>query len=101
MRICFDWYCCRLLFTFQVRRLIKNGDLDPGLLFLATNEYFIAQVEAALEDYMKERAQACAEAMQDLIFEQTHSIHFEMLEDFFEGCQQFEEKFLSKPHCLT
>lgn len=32
--------------------------------------------------------------MRDLIFEQTHAIHFEMIEDLFEGCRQFEKDFL-------
>lgn len=35
--------------------------------------------------------------MRDLVFEQTHAIHFEMIEDLFEGCQQFEKDFLGSP----
>ena len=32
--------------------------------------------------------------MGDLIFELTHTIHFDMVEEIFQGCQRFEKEFL-------
>jgi len=77
-----------------VRRQVRVGDLTSGLVFLANNERFMEELETSLEDYVRERARTCANTMRDLIFEQTHAIHFEMIEDFFDGCRQFEHDFL-------
>ncbi|PFH35717.1 arginyl-tRNA synthetase [Besnoitia besnoiti] len=78
----------------EVNRQIKSGDLRSGLLFLATNHRFIEELEQSLEEYCRKKARDCAQAMRDLIFEQTHAIHFEMIEDFFDGCKRFEADFL-------
>lgn len=43
---------------------------------------------------LRKKALECAQAMRELIFEQTHAIHFEMIEDFFDGCKRFESDFL-------
>eukprot|EP01071_Lankesteria_metandrocarpae_P008827 Lankesteria_metandrocarpae@DN5063_c0_g1_i1.p1 len=78
----------------EVRRQVRVGDLTSGLVFLANNERFMEELETALEEYVRHRAKMCATTMRDLIFEQTHAIHFEMIEDFFGGCRQFEREFL-------
>ncbi|EPT28439.1 arginyl-tRNA synthetase [Toxoplasma gondii ME49] len=78
----------------EVNRQIKCGDLRSGLLFLATNHRFMEELEQSLEEYTRKKARDCAQAMRDLIFEQTHAIHFEMIEDFFDGCKRFEADFL-------
>lgn len=81
--------------VFEVQRQIRYGDLNSGLLFLCTNVRFTEELEQALESFCRERALMCANTMRELIFEQTHAIHFEMIEDFFDGCRQFERDFLS------
>uniref|UniRef100_A0A0G4HF37 Dynamin N-terminal domain-containing protein n=1 Tax=Chromera velia CCMP2878 TaxID=1169474 RepID=A0A0G4HF37_9ALVE len=78
----------------EVRRLIDSEELSASLRFLSESEKFIGEVEVALDDYCNEKAMSCADTMRDLIFEQTHAIHFEMIEDFFTGCEQFEKDFI-------
>lgn len=75
-------------------RLVMNGELPGSLQFLAENPKFCAEVEVALDEYCTSKAASCAENMRDFIFEQTHALHFEMIEDFFTGCDQFERDFL-------
>eukprot|EP00922_Rhytidocystis_sp_ex-Travisia-forbesii_P017932 GHVS01026715.1.p1 GENE.GHVS01026715.1~~GHVS01026715.1.p1 ORF type:complete len:1171 (-),score=194.93 GHVS01026715.1:154-3666(-) len=78
----------------EVFRLVQTGDLTAGLTFLSSNPRFMEELEQALEDYCRRKALDCTNAMRDMIFEQTHAIHFEMIEDFFDGCKQFENDFL-------
>ncbi|CEL99293.1 unnamed protein product [Vitrella brassicaformis CCMP3155] len=78
----------------EVVRLVEVGELAGSLAFLIKSNKFIEELQQAMEDYIKDKAFHCAETMRDLIFEQTHAIHFEMIEDFFEGCQHFERDFL-------
>jgi len=84
----------------ELQRQIRTGDLSCSLLFLAENPRFMEEVSQALEEYCRERAKQCASTMRDLIFEQTHAIHFEMIEDFFDGCRQFEADFLGQEGCV-
>eukprot|EP00922_Rhytidocystis_sp_ex-Travisia-forbesii_P017929 GHVS01026712.1.p1 GENE.GHVS01026712.1~~GHVS01026712.1.p1 ORF type:complete len:1160 (-),score=161.66 GHVS01026712.1:154-3252(-) len=82
----------------EVFRQVQGGDLSTGLTFLSSNPRFIEELEQALEDYCRRKAMECTNAMRDMIFEQTHAIHFEMIEDFFDGCRQFENDFLDCNH---
>ncbi|KAL8272427.1 hypothetical protein Esti_003717 [Eimeria stiedai] len=78
----------------EIRRQITCGDLSSGLKFLAENVRFVDELDQALDEYCRTKAAECGSAMRDLVFEQTHAIHFEMIEDLFDGCQQFEKDFL-------
>ncbi|KAL8438775.1 hypothetical protein Efla_004618 [Eimeria flavescens] len=78
----------------EIRRQINCGDLSSGLKFLSENTRFVDELDQALDEYCRTKALECGSAMRDLVFEQTHAIHFEMIEDLFAGCQQFEKDFL-------
>lgn len=78
----------------EIKRQINCGDLTSGLKFLAENTRFMDELDQALDEYCRTKARECALTMRDLIFEQTHAIHFEMIEDLFESCRQFERDFL-------
>eukprot|EP00915_Cephaloidophora_sp_WS-2016_P007740 GHVH01010657.1.p1 GENE.GHVH01010657.1~~GHVH01010657.1.p1 ORF type:complete len:1112 (+),score=193.40 GHVH01010657.1:194-3529(+) len=78
----------------EVSRKVEEGLLTPGLLFLVKSPKFMEEVSDGLETFCQERALNCAETMREMIFEQTHAVHFEMIEDFFEGCRDFEDQFL-------
>ncbi|PHJ24853.1 arginyl-trna synthetase [Cystoisospora suis] len=78
----------------EVNRQVSSGDLRSGLAFLVASHRFMEEVEESLEEYCRKKALECAQAMRELIFEQTHAIHFEMIEDFFDGCKRFESDFL-------
>eukprot|EP00388_Colpodella_angusta_P014828 GDKJ01036950.1.p1 GENE.GDKJ01036950.1~~GDKJ01036950.1.p1 ORF type:complete len:1171 (-),score=297.26 GDKJ01036950.1:64-3576(-) len=75
-------------------RMVMCDELPSSLQFLAENSKFCAELEVALDEYCTRKAQRCADNMRDFIFEQTHALHFEMIEDFFTGCDQFERDFL-------
>ncbi|KAH0479248.1 MAG: hypothetical protein KVP17_000372 [Porospora cf. gigantea B] len=79
----------------EVRRRVLNGDLSPCLSMLVGSPRFMEDINEALEEHCRKRALTCADAMRDLIFEQTHAVHFEQIEDIFDGCRQFESDFLS------
>lgn len=78
----------------EIKRQIQCGDLTSGLKFLAENSRFTDELDQALDEYCRGKAMTCSAAMRDLIFEQTHAIHFELIFDLFDGCRQFEKDFL-------
>eukprot|EP00917_Polyrhabdina_sp_WS-2016_P012682 GHVP01027851.1.p1 GENE.GHVP01027851.1~~GHVP01027851.1.p1 ORF type:complete len:890 (+),score=168.03 GHVP01027851.1:930-3599(+) len=78
----------------ETRRQIECGDLTSGLRFLSENARFMDELEEALDEFCRAQARKCASAMRDAIFEQTKAIHFEMIQDFFDGCRQFEADFV-------
>ncbi|XP_026193619.1 uncharacterized protein LOC34620765, partial [Cyclospora cayetanensis] len=78
----------------EIKRQISTGDLASGLKFLTENSRFMDELDQALDEYCRSKARACAATMRELIFEQTHAVHFEMIEELFDGCRQFERDFL-------
>ncbi|KAF8822727.1 arginyl-tRna synthetase [Cardiosporidium cionae] len=78
----------------QVSRHINLGDSSSGLLYLVQNSRFMEEIDNNLEEYCKKKALDCMTAMQDLLFEQTYAIRFEIIEDLFEGCRKYENEFL-------
>ncbi|CDI81029.1 hypothetical protein, conserved, partial [Eimeria acervulina] len=86
----------------EIKRQILSGDLSSGLKFLTQNTRFMEELDQSLDDYCRSKAKICASTMRDLIFEQTHALHFETIEDLFDGCRQFEKDFLgSDSHTLA
>ncbi|CTQ40818.1 hypothetical protein BMR1_03g01095 [Babesia microti strain RI] len=83
--------------TAEVYRRIRFSNIDSGLLNLTESVRFSEELEQYLEEFCCAKALACAKAMRDAIFEQTHSIQFEVAPDIFEGVRRFEETFCDLP----
>ncbi|KAL8455449.1 hypothetical protein Emag_000718 [Eimeria magna] len=82
----------------SVRHVIDKADWEPLIAdLLQSNVRPVEESTDQSDDSTRlwgTKAAECGSAMRDLIFEQTHAIHFEMIEDLFDGCQQFEKDFL-------
>lgn len=78
----------------QLKDRIESGAGNGSLLFITRCSAFITEVQEGLDEYCRARAIKCASDMRDLIFDQTQAISFELIEDIFDGCRQFEAEFL-------
>ncbi|KEG04083.1 hypothetical protein YYE_00985 [Plasmodium vinckei vinckei] len=79
----------------EINRKIKNNYLDENIYLLSTNPKFLEELSQALHNFCKERAVICANEMKEIVFEQTYAVHFEIIEEIFEGCKLFEDNFLT------
>ncbi|EWC75410.1 hypothetical protein C923_03901 [Plasmodium falciparum UGT5.1] len=79
----------------EINRKIKNNYIDENIYLLSTNQKFIEELNQALHNFCKERAIVCAGEMKDIVFEQTYAVHFEIIEEIFDGCKLFEDNFLT------
>ncbi|SOV79269.1 conserved Plasmodium protein, unknown function [Plasmodium sp. gorilla clade G3] len=79
----------------EINRKIKNNYIDENIYLLSTNQKFIEELNQALYNFCKERAIVCAGEMKDIVFEQTYAVHFEIIEEIFDGCKLFEDNFLT------
>ncbi|KJP87219.1 hypothetical protein AK88_03136 [Plasmodium fragile] len=79
----------------EINRKIKNNYMDENIYLLSTNPKFLDELNQALHNFCKERAITCASEMKDIVFEQTYAVHFEIIEEIFDGCKLFEDNFLT------
>ncbi|SCP03474.1 conserved Plasmodium protein, unknown function [Plasmodium malariae] len=79
----------------EINRKIKNNYIDENIYLLSTNPKFLDELNQALHNFCKERAISCASEMKDIVFEQTYAVHFEIIEEIFDGCKLFEDNFLT------
>ncbi|GAW83566.1 hypothetical protein, conserved [Plasmodium gonderi] len=79
----------------EINRKIKNNYMDENIYLLSTNPKFLDELNQALHNFCKERAISCASEMKDIVFEQTYAVHFEIIEEIFDGCKLFEDNFLT------
>ncbi|SOV16803.1 conserved Plasmodium protein, unknown function [Plasmodium sp. gorilla clade G2] len=79
----------------EINRKIKNNYIDENIYLLSTNQKFLEELNQALYNFCKERAIVCAGEMKDIVFEQTYAVHFEIIEEIFDGCKLFEDNFLT------
>lgn len=81
----------------EVIRQIKSGNLPATLKILVESETFMQAINNGLETFCRSKVERCANEMKDAVFELTHAVHFEMIDDFFQGCLNFEDEFIQTP----
>ncbi|KAK2195702.1 bifunctional Dynamin [Babesia duncani] len=77
-------------------RCIKLTDCDQTLYCLPDSLHFQEQIDHLSEEYCRQKAIDCANAMMNCIIEQTYSIQFDVAVDIFDGCRQFEKYFMGR-----
>ncbi|VWU52233.1 conserved protein, unknown function, partial [Hepatocystis sp. ex Piliocolobus tephrosceles] len=79
----------------EINRKIKNNYMDENIYLLSTNPKFMEELNQTLHNFCKERAVICSNEMKEIMFEQTYAVHFEIIEEIFDGCKLFENNFLT------
>eukprot|EP00371_Babesia_bovis_P002288 XP_001610935.1 hypothetical protein [Babesia bovis T2Bo] len=80
----------------EVFRCIQQTECDQTLYCLSESLHFQEQIDQLCEEYCRQKATECANAMMNLILEQTYSIQFDVAVDIFDYCYQFEKYFVSR-----
>ncbi|GFE54186.1 arginyl-tRNA synthetase, putative [Babesia ovis] len=80
----------------EVFRCIQLSECDQTLYCLSESLHFQEQIDQLSEEYCRQKATECANAMMHLILEQTYSIQFDVAVDIFDYCYQFEKYFVSR-----
>ncbi|CRH02613.1 conserved Plasmodium protein, unknown function [Plasmodium relictum] len=79
----------------EINRKIKNNYIDENIYLLSTNSKFLEDLNQSLHNFCNERAIICSNEMKDIVFEQTYAVHFEIIQEIFDGCKLFEDNFLT------